>query len=280
MMSKGYEPDQVARYFDQYGVAEWNRMTATPVAEVSLHIHRHYLTQHMTPGMRVLEIGAGAGRFTQVLAELGTRVLVGDLSQEQLRINREHAQRYDFVSAVEDWLRIDICDMSTLATGDFDAVVAYGGPLSYVLEQRDVALQECLRVLKPDGLLFLSVMSLWGSAHRGLKGVLEIPVETNRKIIATGDISPVTYPGRDNYMHLFRADELRNWLEAAGVQMLVLSASSFLSLNWDDTLADIRNDPETWQELLNLEVEACAEAGSLNAGTHILAVVRKSSSGL
>ena len=279
-MVKGYEPEQVARYFDRYGIAEWNRMTATPVAEVSLHIHRHYLMQHIAPVMRVLEIGAGAGRFTQVLAGLGARIVVGDLSQEQLRLNREHAQRYNFAAAVEDWLQIDICDMSALPTDDFDAVVAYGGPLSYVLEHRDLALQECLRVLKPDGLLYLSVMSLWGSAHHSLKGVLGIPREINRQIIATGDISPVTYPERDNYMHLFRADELRNWLEAAGVHILALSASNFLSLNWDDTLTEIRNDPEKWEALLNLELEACAEAGSLNAGTHILAVVKKRSSGI
>jgi ubiquinone/menaquinone biosynthesis C-methylase UbiE len=95
---------------------------------------------------RVLEIGAGAGRFTQVLARLGADIVVGDLSQVQLDLNRQHAHQYDFTSAIEAWEQVDICDMSRFGSKSFDRVVAYGGPLGYVLDQRDKALAECLRV--------------------------------------------------------------------------------------------------------------------------------------
>ena len=43
----------------------------------------------------------------------------------------------------------------------FDAVVAYGGPLSYVFERLPRALAEVLRVLKPHGLFLTSAMCLW-----------------------------------------------------------------------------------------------------------------------
>ena len=131
-----YNAGQVAAYFDEYGIHEWERLVSTPVEEVKLHVHTHYLQGYLAPGMRVLEIGAGAGRFTQVLAGLGCTVLVGDISQGQLDLNRQHAEQFGFAHAVEAWRRLDICDLGALAGEAFDAVVCYGGPLSYVFEQR------------------------------------------------------------------------------------------------------------------------------------------------
>ena len=47
----------------------------------------------------------------------------------------------------------------------FDAVVCYGGPLSYVMERSDDAFAELLRVTRPDGYVLASVMSLAGAAR-------------------------------------------------------------------------------------------------------------------
>src|SRR5262245_53615241 len=133
--SSHYNADWVTGYFDQFGLGEWQRLVATPVDEVSLYLHSYYLEKYIRPGCRVLEIGAGAGRFTQVLARLGAQILVADISPGQLELNRQHAQLYDFAQAVEDWQQVDICAMPQYAAGDFEVVVAYGGPLSYALDR-------------------------------------------------------------------------------------------------------------------------------------------------
>jgi len=270
-----YSADEVEKHFDAYGLREWNRLVETPVDEVSLFIHTQTLRKYIQPNAYILEIGAGAGRFTQVLAQLKTKILVADISQVQLDLNKAHAQQYQFSDAVEAWQQVDICDMAQFEAEQFDNVVAYGGLFSYVLDQRDVAMNECLRVLKPNGILLLSVMSLWGSAHRFLNGVLETPIEINRKIIETGDISPETFPGRGNYMHLFRAGELKTWLNHFNLRILQMSASNGLSTGWDAWLRENRDDQNKWEELLKMELEACAQECSLNMGTHILAVVQK-----
>jgi SAM-dependent methyltransferase len=225
----------------------------------------------------VLEIGAGAGRFTQIMAGLGAHIVVADISQVQLDLNKRFAQEYRFDHAVEARQQVDICHMEQFADASFDCVVAYGGPLSYVLNLRDKALQECWRVLKADGTLLLSVMALWGSAHRALKGVLlGTPVEVNQRITDTGDLSPETFPGREaSAMHLFRAAELRRWLEQFDWTVLAMSASNCLSTAWDDLLTAIRSDAERWAELLRMELEACAEEGAVDMGTHLIAVARK-----
>ena len=280
-----YQPALVAKYFDELGIREWERLTQTPADEVSLAIHSYYLKKYLSNGDRakpgseadrILEIGAGAGRFTQVLANLGTKIVVADISLRQLELNKRLAVEHGFESSVEDWQQTDICDLSGFGTESFDVVVAYGGVFSYVLDRRDLALQESLRVIKPGGMLFLSVMSLWGTVHRYLDGVLALPTAINQKITESGDISPTTFPTRqDNFMHLFRATELRQWLEQAGVEVVQLSASNCLSLLWEQKLEQIKLDREKWHELLRMEIEACADEGGLNMGTHIIAVARK-----
>jgi ubiquinone/menaquinone biosynthesis C-methylase UbiE len=270
-----YDAAWVASYFDAEGVREWDRLVSSPVDEVSLFIQTHYLKATIQPGWRVLEIGAGAGRFTQVLAESGARVLVADISRVQLELNRQLADQHHFASQIEDWLQVDITDMRQLPDQSFDAVVAYGGPLSYVLERRDAALQECLRVLKQHGALLLSVMCLWGSAHRALKGVLQVPLEINRCITEDGDITPGMSPHLHHFMHMFRSKELHQWLCSSGLQINTLSASGVISTVWNDALKEIRQDPDKWNELLRMELEASAEPGALDMGTHLIAVTTK-----
>jgi SAM-dependent methyltransferase len=274
-----YNSEHIAGFYDEYGMREWDRLTATPVDEVSLHLHTHYLMQHLPAGAHVLEIGAGPGRFTQILAQLGARIVVADISAEQLALNKQQAEQLGFGHAVEDWHQTDICDLGTFSPGTFDRVVAYGGPLSYALDRRDAALAECIRVLKPGGILLVSVMSLWGTAHRVLDRVLEIPEAMGRKVVDSGDLSPETYGARGHYLHMFRASEFRTWLIEAGLTIITLSASNCLCTGWGDLLHEIRADEERWNRLLRMEQEACASEGSLDMGSHIIAVVRKKPKG-
>ncbi len=276
-----YNAEHIADYFDQYGEKEWERMVADPVNEISLYIHTHYLKEYIPANARVLEIGAGPGRFTQVLAEIGAKVVVSDLSPVQLDLNKKIAHEQGFADAVHSWDLADICDLSQFESGAFDRVVAYGGPFSYALDQRDLALRECLRVLRPGGILLLSVMSLWGTLHRFFPGVLkDISVEENRKVVASGDLLPGTYHNEGHYMHLFQAEDLQGWLNQSGTQLMAISSSNSLSSNWAEQLAELRQDQEKWALALELELEACAQPGALDMGTHILAVVKKRSQGL
>ena len=276
--TSNYNADAITQFFDEYGIHEWERLVQTPAGQVNLYIHTCYLEKHISKGMRILEIGAGAGRFTQVLARLGAQILVADLSRVQLDLNNQFANELGFKDAVLDWQQIDICDLSRFEPVSFDCIVVYGGPFSYVLDQRDLALSECLCVLRPGGLLLMSVMSLWGSAHRHLDGVLALPVSANQKITGSGDITSSILPERKgSFMHMFRANELKEWLAQKDLTILDLSASNCISLTWDEMLAEVRDNPEKWNELLRMELEACAEGGCLDMGTHIVAVVRKGS---
>ena len=101
-MASSYQSDSVAQYFDEYGMREWERLVRTPADEVSLYIHTHYLKKCISPNQKVLEIGAGAGRFTQILASLGAQIMVADISSVQLDLNKKFSIEYGFRQAIVD----------------------------------------------------------------------------------------------------------------------------------------------------------------------------------
>ncbi len=273
--TSAYDPNWVRSRYDDQGEQEWKRFARSPVDEVSLFVHTHYLHKFVKPGSRVLDVGAGPGRFTQILAEIGCQVVAADISPVQLELHRQHAEELKFEHAVENRLLLDICDMNTLEDESFDVVVCYGGPLSYVFDLAPVALGECVRVCKKSGLVLASVMSLWGGAHRFLQGVLTVPIESNRKITDSGDLTPSNWEGAEHHCHMFRVGELRQMASEAGLNILAMSASNCVSTVWDELIADARDDADKWQEVLRMELEACADEGCVGMGAHTIVVGEK-----
>ncbi len=270
-----YDRKWVEDYFNNFGMKEWDRLTQSPVHEISLYVHTHYLKNHIQSGSEVLDLGAGAGRFTQILAKLNCSVTVVDVSEIQLELNRKHAKEYGFEDSVRDWLKLDMCSLTEIGDRTFDSVVCFGGPLSYVFEKRVKALEEISRVLRDKGLLLSSVITLWGGIHRYFKGVLGVSPEFNAKIVASGDLCPANWPDAKHRCHFFRAGEFRQLLESSGYEVLQLSASGCLAIQWGEFLTSIRNDKEKWDECLRLELEASRDPGCLDMGTHLIGIAKK-----
>lgn len=272
MSSYKYDAKQVTDFYNLDAEREWQRLISSPEEEVKLRVHNHYLHKYLYSGVNVLEIGAGPGRFTQTLHEIGCQVLVSDISPVQLQANRDKAKELGFDTSVTDWHTVDVSNLSLFNDSSFDAIVAYGGPLSYVFDQLDQALSECHRVLNPDGLLIASVMSLWGTLHRFFAS---FPENDPSSIVKHGDLTAETYPGTTHFCHLFRADELRDVMTRNGFEVITLSASSSLSSTHNDITEILRANPERWQNLIDMEIEASASSGMIEAGTHMIVVARR-----
>lgn len=267
-MDTRYDPGLIAGFFDEYGEREWERLEATPGGRVEGEVHRRLLREFVRTGDRVLEIGAGPGRFTLELAALGARVVATDVSARQLELHREKTATVEH--AIEDRGVVDVVDLSRFRDGEFDAAVCIGGPLSYVLERVDDAVSELLRVTRPGGCVFATVMSLLGGARafgRHFPALIE-QFGWDRAVadvFATGLLEAEINNG--HVMRLYRWRELRALLERHPCRIVAASATNYLSAGNEDFTVD-----ERW---LDIEVAACREPGALDAGTHITAVVER-----
>jgi SAM-dependent methyltransferase len=263
-------------YYDALGAAEWDRLAADVPGRVSLEVHRRFLARFVPPGARVLEVGAGPGRFTLELAALGATVVVTDLSAVQLDLNRGRVGATPAEAAVERRELLDVCDVSRFEDGEFDLVLAYGGPLSYAFEQAEDALRGLLRVTAPGGAVIASVMSMLGTWRYQLPGVVGAATlageDANDRVLRTGDLRHL--PGSAHVCRMFRSVQLRELVEAAGGRVEAMSASNWASLGDATALGIPERDPDRWSRFIDHEVEACAAPGALDGGTHLLMAAR------
>ena len=276
-MSENYDPEIIRGYFDALADNEWTRLEADVEGRVSFQLHRSYLREFIAAGAEVLEVGAGPGRFTIELAHLGARVTVGDVSEVQLALNRERVAAAGCEAAVSARKVLDIVDLSDLPSERFDAVVAYGGPLSYVMERADEALAELLRVTRRGGHVLLSVMSLVGATRKFSASVVKWARERSlaevERVIRTGDQTGDI--ARLHHCHMYRWAELEALLKRHTCVLVAASAANFLSVNQKEALGDLVDDPVLWPTFLRWEREFGREPGALDGGTHIIAVVQK-----
>lgn len=261
--------------FDESGDREWQRLDVDARSRASFEIHRRFLARFIFGGMRVLEIGAGPGRFTIELAKLGCRVVVTDISPVQLALNEEQIDRAGLTSAVEERRQLDVCNLGMLADGEFDAVVAYGGPLSYAFEGAENSLREMLRVTRHGGVVIASVMALVGTLRFFLRAVPQYAAEGRfdvlEQVVATGDNR---YDGSAHPCRMFRWREVHDIVSRLPCLLVGASASNFLSCGDHEVVEGIAADPLLWTVLLDWEEQMCAEPGALDGGTHLLFAIR------
>jgi SAM-dependent methyltransferase len=265
---------RIRRYFDELAEGEWSRLEDTPRAQVALEVHRRFLADYVTAGDRVLEIGAGPGRFTIALAELGARVVVTDVSDVQLDLNHRYVSESGHERSVEARYPLDIRQTERFANDEFDLVLAYGGPLSYVFEDATDALRGCLRVGRR---VVASVMSTLGAWRLHLAAVVALedtigPFASDQ-IIETGDLR---YEG-DADAHvcqMYRAREVEAMIRTAGGEVLAMSASNCASMGDENAVRELLASPDRRGRFLDLEVAACREPSVLDGGTHLLFAAR------
>jgi SAM-dependent methyltransferase len=273
------DPADAARtYFDVLGEAEWDRLAQSPRTRTSLELHRRMLARFVEPGGRVLEIGAGPGRFTIALADLGATIVVSDVSPVQLRLNEEKVTEAGREQAVEARRLLDARDLSTFDDGSFDAVVAYGGPLSYAFERAEDALGECLRVTRSGGVVLASVMTTIGTVRLFLPAIVDeidaFGIDGAEAVLHTGDLR--LSGANAHHCRMFRWRELTEMFGRQPCTLLAASASNVASAGDPTALLRLAENPEWWRRFLDWEEELAQEPGALDGGTHTIFALRRS----
>lgn len=257
-----WDPARTAEYFDELGEGEWTRFEDGRTPGLGLGVHIQMLEGYVRAGDRVLDAGAGPGRFTLELLRLGAHVTALDISPGQLELLRA---RVPDVEAVVG----DITDLSRFPDDSFDVTVCFGGPLSYVLERADEAVAELARVTRPGGHVLVSVMGLGGTAIHFASAIVELtrrdgPAKS-LEIVRTGFL-----PEEEGYGHLalrmYVWEELEALLAPHGEVIDGAAAGVLPHLEVEE--------PEIRAVLAELEQRLAHDPGSRSCGEHIIGVLR------
>ena len=142
---------------DFYGQTnEDDRLSRSRHGQLEYRITMDYIHRFLKKGDRVLEIGAGTGRYSVALAKEGFRVSALELVESNLKKLKENAGDLQNLSA----FRGDALDLGRFRDGSFDVTLLFG-PMYHLYEKADQhrALDEAIRVTKPGGTLLVAFLS-------------------------------------------------------------------------------------------------------------------------
>ncbi|MBQ4090008.1 MAG: methyltransferase domain-containing protein [Clostridia bacterium] len=110
-----------------------------------------YIEKYLRPGMRVLEIGAGTGRYSHYLARQGYHVDAVELTEHNIEIFRENTQLGENVTITQG----SATDIATFASEQYDITLLLG-PMYHLFTEKEklAALSEAIRVTKKGGVVF------------------------------------------------------------------------------------------------------------------------------
>ncbi len=117
-------------------------------------------------GSRVLDAGCGTGNFTLKLARIGCEVVGIDISSHMLERAREKVRDYDEDLPVS-FRRMDVTDLDFSAES-FDDVFSMATAEFIPAEEKEVYIEEMLRVVKPGGRVLVGTInrdSEWGRMY-------------------------------------------------------------------------------------------------------------------
>ena len=266
-------PDEILRHYTVYD--ERSRLTDT-LGRVEEDRTREIALRYLPPPpARVLDVGAGPGRYSHWLAGLGYEVHLVDPVARHVEQALEHADpAHPLASAV-------VGDARALDHGDAscDAVLLLG-PLYHLIEPEDRqwALRETQRVLAPGGPVLAAAISRFASAIDGLdrgfaddavfREIVNADLDTGRHLNPGGDPAYFT----TSYFH--HPEELGVELAAAGFEQVEVLAAEGIAWVASD-LGRRWSEPGAREVLEDLLRRLEREPALLGASPHLIGVGRR-----
>ena len=134
------------------------RLTKSRSGQLESITTMRYIHALLPERAKVLEVGAGTGRYSVALAKEGYDVSAVELVERNLEKLRENAKGLENLSAAQG----DATNLGAFPDDAFDAVLTLG-PMYHLYAPGDWnrALDEAIRVTKPGGLIFTAFLSVY-----------------------------------------------------------------------------------------------------------------------
>ena len=157
-MSKRIE--MINSFYDGY--REDVRLEKSRHGQLEYFTTMHYINKMAAANSSVLEIGAGTGRYSIALAKKGYNVTAVELADKNLEILKKNAKEINNLHCYQG----DALDLSRFEDNCFDLTLVLG-PMYHLYTKEDMlkALNEALRVTKPEGIIMTAFLSIHAIMH-------------------------------------------------------------------------------------------------------------------
>lgn len=110
-----------------------------------------YIEKYLTPNSKIIEIGAGTGRYSVALADKGYDVTAVELVAHNIEIMKEKVKPEHSIKIYEG----NACNLSFLSSNSYDIVLLLG-PMYHLFTENDkhMALREAIRVAKKGAVIY------------------------------------------------------------------------------------------------------------------------------
>ncbi|MDT8719273.1 class I SAM-dependent methyltransferase [Clostridium sp. 19966] len=275
-----YNPENTKKHYNKYGNREWERLEKDRLGDLLYQVHLDILKRHISKSDSVIELGAGAGRFTKDIVNLADSLVTSDLSPVQIEINKNKMEELGLADKVKAFVNLDISNLESIESNTYDVAVCIGGPINYLFDKEENAINEMLRILKPKGKLILGSMSLVGALMYYLGGVIYekglFGIDATEWIFSTGLQDEEHYPvANKHYVHMMTSKDLDALFQGKSVKILEKSSAGLFMHSQEETLSKAKEDDELWELLIRKEIEFTKLPGTLDCGMNIIYVVEK-----
>jgi SAM-dependent methyltransferase len=274
----------VGDYYAAFGDRQWQRLERDE-GVVEFEVTTAMVARHLPASGRILDIGGGPGRYAAWLADRGYRVTLADLTPALLDIARSRICRDpDRAGALDEITEADARDLSRWPDGSFDAVLALG-PFYHLTDpnDRELAVREVIRVVRPGGVIFVALMPWLGFVRRTIAVADERRHLADPAFVAalrdhgvfTNDV-----PGRFTHGYGVRPAEVVPFFESYGLATRTFVSTRGFANGIELDLAQTRlSDPDAYAAALKLLIDTADDPGLLGLGGHLLYVGERRDSG-
>ncbi len=225
--------------------------------------------------LKILDAGAGPGRFSIYLAQDEHEVVHLDISDKMIEIAKEFSQNNNINNI--SFIRGDICKGFEFESNSFDLVICFDSPLSYCYKNYEFALSELLRVTKERLILCVSNRTgiiFGGGTSFELKHFGKLTVskeiyktgtlEKNEELInADSKVMPINW-------HAFTPDEIRNLIEKYDCVIEKISAPGTLASGIENKLLKkLLENRKNYEEFLDFEEKFDSNKNMLGVGSRV-----------
>jgi ubiquinone/menaquinone biosynthesis C-methylase UbiE len=255
----------LTEYYSNYD--EEGRLTSK-YGRVEFLTTMKYIDKFLKKGMRVLEVGAGTGRYSLTIAEKGFQVDAIELVQHNIDILK---------SKVTEKCNINIrqgnaLDLSCYNDETFEITLVLG-PLYHLFNDNDKkqAISEAIRVTKKGGVVFISycmneaTIINWGFKQGNIYDAIE------SGIVDGNTFKCSSIPSLLFEMH--RKEDIDKLMAGYEVERLHFVATDLATNHMRDTINGM--DEKMFETYLNYHFSICERSDLIGITHHSLDIIRK-----